>query len=151
MAGCGTPGPKLYKAGGTVTYKDKPVEGATVTFVYADSNFASGRTDAAGKYQLTYMAKSGGAALGKCSATVTKVESRAEGVPPPPETKDPLQRAKDMQKYEDAVKKKLEAEKAGAAVAVLLPAKYGDPKTSNLTFEITADEAKNDFPIVLTD
>ena len=36
--GCGERGPKLVEAGGTVTYKDKPVPGASLTFV-ADGNF----------------------------------------------------------------------------------------------------------------
>src|SRR4029077_4502649 len=36
IAGCGEPGPRLYKAGGTVNYKSAPVEGAQVTFAYED-------------------------------------------------------------------------------------------------------------------
>ena len=150
VAGCGPGGPRLYKAGGTVTYKDKPVEGANVTFVYADNNFASGITDANGKYILAYKASSGGAALGKCTVSVFKPKVEAS-VAPPAESKDPKERMERMKEREEETKEKLEKEKAGGSEAPLLPAKYADVKTSGLSFEITTDEAKNDFPIVLAD
>jgi len=150
VAGCGPGGPRLYKAGGTVTYKEKPVEGATVTFLYADNNFASGVTDPAGKYVLSYGARGNGAALGKCTVTVFKPKM-SDTVPPPADEKDPTKRMKAMQDREAEVKKRLEQEKAGGAEAALLPAKYSDVKTTPLSFEVTADEAKNDFPIVLAD
>src|SRR5678809_957740 len=72
VAGCGDGGPRLYKAGGTVTYKSAPVEAAQVTFAYEDGEFANGTTDKDGKFQLVYKGKPGGAALGKCKVTVVK-------------------------------------------------------------------------------
>jgi len=150
VAGCRPASPRLYKAGGTVTHKDTPVEGATVTFLYADNNFASGTTDAAGKYVLSYGARGNGAALGKCSVTVFKPRVVASASPPP-EEKDPTKRREVMEEWERKNKERLEKEKSGGAEAPLLPAIYSDTKTTPLSFEVTADEAKNDFPIVLAD
>ena len=71
-SGCGPGGPRLYKAGGTVTYKKAPLPGAQVTFSYDDGNFASGYTDAAGKFTLTYLNNPAGARAGKCKVSVSK-------------------------------------------------------------------------------
>jgi hypothetical protein len=149
VTGCGPGGPRLYKAGGTVTYKDKPVENATVTFLYDDGNFANGVTDSAGKFSLVYLGRPGGAALGKCKVTVAKLESTGPVTPPinqAPKTPEEWKAKNDA--LMNAGKKGLE--KKGAAKS-LIPDKYADALKSDLAFEIVSDESKNDFPIVLKD
>lgn len=149
VAGCGPGGPRLYKAGGTVMYKDKPVEGATVTYHYDDGNFANGVTDSAGKYQLVYLGRPGGAALGKCKVTVAKLEASAMPAAPVVENPKTPEEWKAKQEALMSAGKK-GAEKKGAAKS-LIPDKYADPLKSGLTTEIVSDESKNDYPIVLTD
>ncbi len=143
VIGCGPGGPKLYKAGGTVTHKTKPVEGAVVTFAYADGTFSSGNTDATGKFTLNYANANGGAKLGKCTVSVSKVAST--GTAPPPGA-SPAQMM-------EAMKKTVGPMKEGAAKADpnLLPKKYASPATSGLSYEITTSEKDNDFKIDLMD
>jgi hypothetical protein len=148
IAGCGPGGPSLYKAGGTVTYNGQPVSGANVTFQYEDGNSASGVTDAAGKYTLTYLGNPKGAAVGKCMVSVSKIAAIA-GAPSGSSaeaSKDPAAIMKMMQGMGEAQMKG----EAGPPKNEL-PAKYVDFKTSGLSFEITTDEAKNNFEIVLKD
>ena len=156
VLGCGPGGPKLYKAGGTVTYNNAPVEGAMVTFLYDDGNFANGSTDAAGKFQLVYVGRPGGAALGKCKVGVTKAAAATSASPGAPATtakpKTEEEWKAEMARKEAEVnnlKKKMET--PVAPPKDLLPAKYADPNTSGLTFEVKADEAQNDFKIDLKD
>ena len=62
---------------------------------------------------------------------------------------DPAAMMNMMKKYDEAKKAK---EAAGEAVSKNeLPAKYADSKKSGLSFEVTTDEKKNDFAIVLAD
>ena len=81
LSGCDG-GPTLYKAGGKVTYKSAPVEGADVLFAYDNGNFANGRTDKDGKYTLAFGSRAG-AALGKGKITVTKKEGVTMSAPAP--------------------------------------------------------------------
>lgn len=147
IAGCGPGGPSLYKAGGTVTHNGQPVSGANVTFQYEDGNSASGVTDAAGKYTLTYLGNPKGAAVGKCMVSVSKIAAIA-GTPSGSSdaSKDPAAMIKMMKGIGEAQMKG----EAGPPKSEL-PAKYVDFKTSGLSFEITTDEAKNNFDIVLKD
>lgn len=150
ITGCGS-GPSLYKAGGTVTYKGQPVSNAAVTFYYGedDGNFAVGQTDTNGKFNLSYLGSPKGAKPGKCNVSVTKFETTSVAAP---KTTDPLEMTKAMAKIGDEQKKKQGAgggEPAGPKND--LPAKYANVKTSGLTYEITTDEKKNDFAIVLAD
>ena len=158
VAGCGDGGPRLYKAGGTVTYKSAPVADATVTFAYEDGNFANAVTDANGKYSLAYMGKPGGAPLGKCKVGVTKnanikVDTAAAATPAVP----PKSEADFKKQNDDKVKAmmKFTADKAAETAAggpqSLIPKKYADANTSGLSFEIKSDEKLNDFPIDLKD
>lgn len=148
VSGCGESGPRLYKAGGTVTYNSQPVEGATVTFAYDNGNFASGATDAAGKFQLIYMGRPGGTVLGKCTVSVAKVAGSG-GTPPPAGEKDPL---KMMEAMKAAGSSTMQGENnMNTQPKSLIPAKYANASTSGLTFEIKATEKDNDFPIDLKD
>lgn len=143
IAGCGPGGPRLYKAGGTVTYNGKPVEGAQVTFGYPDGNFANGVTDAAGKFQLVYMGRVG-ALPGKCVVAVSKVSTPAPSGNAPPAGADPAEMAKAMEEF------KKSQDKAGRPKSEI-PEKFADPKISGLTYEVTTDEKANDFNIELKD
>jgi hypothetical protein len=154
VAGCSDGGPRLYKAGGTVTYKNAPVEGAQVTFAYDDGNFANGTTDAAGKFQLTYMGKPGGAALGKCKVSVSKVVAPKVASAPSndkPKTKEEWEAKKKMMEGGGAMRTTIDDSKAAAAAAPSIPRKYADGTSSGLVFEIKANEKENDFPIELKD
>lgn len=135
-----------------MTYNDKPVSDAEVIFQYENGNSSSGRTDAAGKFTLLYFGNPKGAAAGKCLVSVNKSAALAgSGLPAGTETKDPMEMMKLMQKAgEDTMKK---ASDGGSYVAPKgeLPAKYSDFKTSGLSYEITTDESKNNFDIVLKD
>jgi hypothetical protein len=148
VTGCGPKGPPLYKAGGTVTYNTKPVDGATVTFEYPDGNFANGVTDAAGKFQLTYMGKPGGAAPGKCKVSVIKSAAIANVTPPAAGEKDPIKMMEAMKKASAPTMK----EGGGvAAPKALIPLKYASSTGSGLSFEIKTTEKDNDFLIELKD
>jgi len=154
VLGCGS-GPRVYKAGGTVTYKGQPVEGAQVTFAYDNGNFANGTTDAAGKFSLTYMGTPGGAVPGKCKVGVVKQKTVAPMVmtaptgPPKSEADFKAQQEQKVKGMRDMAEKQRELATSGTAD--LLPKKYADGNTSGLAFEVTTDESKNNFTIDLKD
>lgn len=152
VAGCGTGGPRLYKAGGTVTYNDKPVSDAEVIFQYEDGNSSSGRTDAAGKFTLLYFGNPKGAAAGKCLVSVNKSAALAgSGNPAGTDTNDPAEMMKRMKQVGEETMKSASSGGSYVAPKGELPAKYSDFKSSGLSFEITTDETKNNFDIVLKD
>jgi hypothetical protein len=157
VVGCGEPGPRLYKAGGTVNYKNAPVEGAAVTFAYEDGEFASGTTDAAGKFQLAYKGKPGGAALGKCKVTIIKLAATKVTAPAAATENKVIKSEADFKAQEkakmDAMLKIAEEQKAQSAggAQALIPKKYGDPTTSGFAVEIVTDESKNNFTFDLKD
>ena len=118
---------------GTVTYNGSPVEGANVTFMSANAS-AFGRTDAAGKYQLT-TASGEKVSLGDYQVSIVKKEappastastSEEEYVPPDPNA-PPAPAPKD-----------------------LLPTKYADAAKSGLSASVKADD-ENKFDFDLTD
>ena len=158
VVGCGDGGPRLYKAGGVVTYKGANVEGATVTFAYDDGNFANGVTDKDGKFQLSYLGKPGGAALGKCKVGITKTAETKVGVLAPVPTNKPPKSAEEKKQQDDAKVAAMKAfaeakaaEAAGGGAASLIPKKYADANTSGLVYDITANEANNNWTIELKD
>ena len=153
--GCSDGGPRLYKAGGTVTYKSAPVEGAQVTFTYDDSSFSSGISDKDGKYQLSHQGRSVGAALGKCKVSVNKVSSVSMAPPPATgaaKTKEEIEKDKmnSLSASKDLVDKQAAMDAAGGSQA-LIPKKYADASSSGFSFEITANESANNFPLDLKD
>ncbi|MBC7854198.1 MAG: carboxypeptidase regulatory-like domain-containing protein [Pirellulaceae bacterium] len=155
-SGCGDGGPRLYKAGGTVTYKSAPVEGAQVTFTYDDGSFASGISDKDGKYMLSQLGRSVGASLGKCKVSVTKLSSASTTTMAPMtgEVKtqaDADKKNADMVKaMQESMKKKAEMDAAGGPQS-LIPKKYTDASTSGFAFEVTSNESANNFPLDLKD
>lgn len=148
--GCGPGGPRLYKAVGTVTYKEKPVENAIVNFYYEDGNAASGVTDAAGKFELGYLGRPGGAAAGKCTVSVVPAAPAPSGSPAPAGKMELSKMSPEEQKKMATIANPQSAVPPPASASATLPAKYGDPKTSGLQFEVQANN-NNNFPIVLKD
>src|SRR5688572_7087832 len=77
IAGCssGPDRPETFSVTGKVTYNDKPVDGATVTFVSDNSPHAAvGITDAAGQYTLMTFVKDDGAVPGNYRVKIVKVD-----------------------------------------------------------------------------
>jgi hypothetical protein len=102
---------------GTVTVDSKPIAQASVGFIGKEgARLASATTDAGGKFTIR-------AALGKNQVTVAKA---APGGPTPPPSDEP-QLMPSAGEYAAMQK---------AVAASEVPAKYGDPKTSGLSFEI---------------
>lgn len=76
--------PPTYAARGTLTYKGKPLEGATVAFhpregATASRRVAAGRTDSAGRFTLTTVKPRDGAVAGEYLVTVTKTTAVVPG------------------------------------------------------------------------
>jgi len=156
VAGCGDGGPRLYKAGGTVSYKNAPVADAHLTFAYDDGNFANGVTGPDGKFQLTYMGKPGGAALGKCKVSIVKekgITVTAPATSGPGKIKTPEEYKKMQEERQNAMKNfaQAKATQDAAGGGDLIPKKYKDATTSGLAYEIKADESQNNFDIKLED
>jgi len=103
---------------GKVTVDDKPIAQASVAFIGKEgARLASASTDASGKFKIR-------AALGKNVVTVAKAPPG--GLPSPPSGEPDLMPSE----VEYAKMQK-------AAAASEVPAKYGDPKTSGISFDIT--------------
>lgn len=66
LPGCGGPSdqPDLGQVSGTVTFDGKPLSGIVVVFQPENGRPARGRTDAAGKYELTYIRNTRGTKVG---------------------------------------------------------------------------------------
>lgn len=138
LAGCGSSapppkGPAVYKAGGTVTFKGQPVEGATVTFLSTDGKLgAYATTDAAGKFALTTHSAGDGAPAGDYMVAVTKMEAPKGGQGSgSPETGDYRPPAENQPPPKN-----------------LLPVKYASPSPMGLKATIKP-EGPNDIPLDL--
>ncbi|MGI8978759.1 MAG: carboxypeptidase-like regulatory domain-containing protein [Pirellulaceae bacterium] len=149
-SGCGGGGPKLYKAGGTLTNNNVPVEGAQVTFAYEDGNFANGFTDAAGKFQLSYMNRPGGVVPGKCKVSVSKRAGAAGATATTDFSKTPKS-AEEQQAMQAEQQKMMEAFANKQAELDVAGGGSADISKSGLELEVTTDESKNNFVIDLKD
>jgi hypothetical protein len=142
--GCGRSGdrPETAPVDGTVTYRGQPVAGATVSFLAEGAPRAAiGRTDERGRYRLTTFDHEDGAVLGPHVVTVYKSQG-SENIAGPDPT---LDRDAYLAAMDRAAQQAIAAEQAGSA----LPAKYADPKTSDLRAEV--HEGENDIPLELVD
>ena len=121
--------PKVYPAGGTVTYKGTPVEGAHVAF-RGDGNVrpATGKTDASGRFTLTTFNSGDGAVPGTHQVTVSKLPINA--APPKPV----------IESREEAAKR---PKLPPPSVENLLPAKYADPANSELVYTVEVSGSNN--------
>lgn len=138
MVGCsggGPAGPKTTPVKGKVTYKNAPVEGATVSFLGdGKSAPATAVTDAAGQYVLRTTRPGDGAVPGVHKVTVTKIVT-------PPAAATSKSGSTSM---EDAAKS---ASEASAKPQHMLPERYASAETSGLEF--TVKSGANDIPIEL--
>jgi hypothetical protein len=104
---------------GIVTLDDKAIAEASVGFIGREgATLASATTDTNGRFKLR-------AALGKNVVTVAKAPPG--GAAPPPSDEPALMPSEGQ--YAQMLK---------AAAPSEVPAKYGDPKTSGISFEIVA-------------
>jgi hypothetical protein len=110
--GCG--GPRLVKVTGKLTYKGEPVPSTLVTFQPDGGSRASkGVTDDDGHFTLRYSRQEAGATRGPCTVFLAYVVSNEEIA---------------------GAKKPKTSREMKAAIA-----RYGDPKTSALRYEITTN------------
>jgi hypothetical protein len=113
-SGAGAP-PGSVSVSGTVTLDGKPVDQAAVAFIGNEgARLATASTDNAGKFTIQ-------AALGKNVVTVAK-----ESPNPTPASDAPQTMPSDGE-YQRLV----------LAVKSAFPSKYGDPKTSGISFDVT--------------
>ena len=102
------------KVSGVITLDGKPVDGAAVSFIGREgAKLATAQTDSAGKFTLS-------AALGKNVVTVAKASANPA---PAPEVPMEMPSEAEYQKMVLQLKKDF-------------PARYGDPKTSGLSFDV---------------
>ena len=158
--GCGSSGPPLVDAGGTVTYQGKPVPGAVVTFVpqvgvdFGEAPSATGTTDEDGRFTLSSRQRHG--------AVVADMKVSISAFPPadpsiedafkvdeegnPVDMTDPQARNKMMMKM---MRMSVRADKDDGGDATtdrsLIPMKYGAISSSGLTATVTDDPNTNDF------
>lgn len=81
--------PPTYAVSGNVTFKGKPLAGATVVFhpregISASRRAAAGLTDSAGRFTLTTLKPGDGAAAGSFLVTVEKTSPTVAGASAPP-------------------------------------------------------------------
>jgi hypothetical protein len=125
IVGCGRSGtaPTVTVAG-TVTYKGEPVSDANVACTPKSGRPALGKTDAQGKFALSTFSPNDGAVEGEHTVTITPGLSG-----PPPMIGTP------------------EAKNWKPPKAPF-PAKYGSPKSSNLTATVKkGDKTPHDFEL----
>jgi len=145
MASCGADDGlgKRYPVSGTVTYNGNPLEKGEISFVPEDlkNNFGASGQITNGSYTLSTGGNADGAQIGKYKVTITAKE-------------DFLARAKaeflkESKKKESNYIPPQYVAKAEAAAKSLIPAGYGDPRTTTLTAEVKAQS--NTIPVKLSD
>ncbi|WP_437194077.1 hypothetical protein [Planctomicrobium sp. SH527] len=129
LVGCGgaKDAPTLAQTGGTVLFKGKPLNGASVTFTPESGPIAVGKSDADRKFQLSTQGRSG-AMVGAHRVAVTAFT--------------PAANAKSSVKSSEA-----EADLGENYVPTVssIPEMYGDPKKSGLSATVSGKSAENDF------
>ncbi len=129
--GCNKDGLKLVKAGGQVTYKGKPLQGANIKFIPGSGPMAIAITDDEGNFTITTNGRAG-ATLGTHKVAISKITGSA--------TPNAAPKPEDMMKMQKA-----NMGKANTGPKNEIPDKYSDPDSSNLTAEVTADPSQNEF------
>ncbi|WP_339733864.1 carboxypeptidase-like regulatory domain-containing protein [uncultured Gimesia sp.] len=121
---------------GTVTYQGTPVEGAVITFRPAgpEGQTANGRTDETGTFQMGTFEGSDGVVPGEYTVMITKLEaaSSSQALPEDDPNYDPNP-------------------KAEAPPKNLLPKKYANADTSELTVSVPAGEDLTGLTFELND
>lgn len=138
--GCGSSdAPSLAECSGSVTFNGQPVANADVSFFVANAPLAIGSTDASGAFKIK-TGKNNGAPIGKAKVSIFK--SPQSEKPQASSSMNP----EEMQKMQmAAMSQKKTPEKSP------IPSRYADPKSSNLTVEVTTDPKKNVYDFQLVD
>jgi hypothetical protein len=143
MASCGAEDDglgKRYPVSGTVKYNGSPLEKGEISFIGEDvsKNFGATGTITNGLYKLSMGGEGDGAQAGKYKVTVTAKE-------------DYMEKAKaEYAKATGGQSPKLLPNIVGKAAAEaknLVPAGYGDPRTTKLNAEVKAESNKIDFEL----
>ena len=117
LPACGPRGPHMVPVSGTVTMDGKPVAEAAVMFIpQFPGRPGVGRTDAAGKFQLTTVKANDGVLAGKYKVTVT------------------LQKVTGFVADKDGLSGGVAPE--GIREEWIVPQRYSNPETSGLTAEV---------------
>jgi len=133
---CDSSGVKLGKVKGHVTYKGSPLKGASVKFYPEEGPMAIGMTDDNGDFTLTTNGRTG-AVLGTHKVAITKMSGEAgPAVPANPKPED-------MMKMQKANMGKQTGPKSD------IPESYGNPDSSKLTADVTANASDNNFEFQL--
>jgi hypothetical protein len=142
LASCGTEDGlgKRYPVSGTVTYNGSPLEKGEISFISEDisKNFGATGTIANGSYTLSTGGDTDGAQVGKYKVTISAKEDymvKAEA---------------DFKKETGGTSPKLLPSfvgKAAAAAKSLIPAGYGDARTTTLKAEVEAKSNTLDFKL----
>lgn len=142
---------KLAKCEGTVNYNGSPVEGAKVT-MSSSQGMCTGTTDASGKFKMETVEGGRpypGAPIGTLKVAISKTEGGdVPSIEPPADKNDQKAQEEYMAKMLEYQKKKTAEGDKGPKD--LLPAKYANIATSELTVELTK-EGKTDIVFDLKD
>ncbi len=140
LASCGTEDGlgKRYPVSGTVKYNGNPLEKGEISFVSEDmsKNFGATGTIINGSYTLSMGGNSDGAQVGKYKVTISAKEDYSEKA------------QADFKKETGSVSPKLLPNfvaKAAAGAKSLIPAGYGDARTTTLKAEVEAKSNTLDF------
>jgi hypothetical protein len=124
VAGCER-GPKLVPAGGIVKYKGAPLPEANVVFMSDASSYPSlGRTDAQGRFTLSTAGKPG-ALPGAYRVAITAV--------------------KQLRPVAPGEAASMTTEQIEANHVKLIPAKYNNHHSSDLTADVAEDPKANEY------
>ena len=129
---------KRYPVSGTVKYNGSPLEKGEISFVTEDmsKNFGATGSITNGSYTLSMGGDSDGAQAGKYKVTISAKEDYSEKA------------QADFQKETGSTSPKVLgtfAAKAAAAAKSLIPAGYGDARTTTLKAEVEAKSNTIDF------
>lgn len=157
LIGCSNDGrPPTYKVSGIVTLDGKAVEGATVSFMRADSGQynAVSLTDASGKYELTTFEAKDGAVEGSYNVTVTKYGKEKEVSPYETGSENVQIEEGDAAAYEDAYGKAMESGSTKGWKPPKtwndVPDKYATSNTSGLKFDVVKSDTPQTYDIPLS-
>ena len=127
LAGCGSRHPDVVPVAGRVMIDGNAVKSGRVMFYPEKGRAATGPIQSDGSYVLTTYASEDGALLGSHKVTIQATE--LIGPPPPPPEEE--------YKVRDKI----------PVVKWIVPQKYADPTTSDLTAEVKSQKNQIDFSL----
>jgi hypothetical protein len=149
VVGCGSGNPKTYQVTGVVTLDDKPVEGASISFVPTSTaghtDAAAGLSDASGNYKLSTFVSGDGIRDGFYDIRVSKYVNRdgSSAEKDPTEEVDPDAPAERFEGYGKGTNPMTSA----PLPKNVLPKKYELPTTSGLSFTVEKKAATYDIKL----